>query len=32
MTIDPTQQVNVYTRAETTLTASCPSQPASPAG
>jgi len=32
MTIDPTQQVDVYTRADTTLAASCPSQPASPAG
>ncbi|HWE32190.1 MAG TPA: hypothetical protein VG410_01825 [Solirubrobacteraceae bacterium] len=32
MTIDPTQQVDVYTRAYTTLAASCPSQPAVPAG
>ncbi len=32
MTIDPTQQVDVYTRADTTLAASCPAQPGSPAG
>ncbi len=32
MTIDPTQQVDVYTRADTTLAATCPSQPVTPAG
>jgi hypothetical protein len=32
MTIDPTQQVDVYTRANTTLAATCPPAPATPAG
>ena len=32
MTIDPTQQVDVYRRANTTLTATCPPVPAPPAG
>jgi hypothetical protein len=32
ITIDPTQQVDVYTRANTTLAASCPLQPVAPAG
>jgi hypothetical protein len=32
MTIDPTQQVNMYTRVNTTLAATCPPVPAPPAG
>jgi hypothetical protein len=32
MTIDPTQQVDVFTRANTTLAATCPPAPAAPAG
>ncbi len=32
MTIDPTQQVDVFTRANTTLTATCPSAPTTSAG
>jgi hypothetical protein len=31
MTIDPTQQVDVFTRANTTLAATCPPAPATAA-